>query len=345
MAKKEFDLVALAAAYARDTGIPLNHPGLAESFSEAAAKRLRGALTDPLLLHGSRTQNLFEAMVVSLGRFQLFTPEDVGRVHSPDRLRAPDFRVVLPEGDQWLIEVKNVRQPDPLNQVTRMTANYLASLERYADLVGVPLRLAFYWSVWNLWTLVPAAPFRTRGGALKIAMQDAMVASELGRLGDVMLWTTPPLRVLIEGSAERQLRMEPDASSITGGASLRIFSRGQELEDPKDRHLALILADYGEWRIEGPRILDGFEHGAAEFISSPEEPSEDGMDGIGSASRIFSRYFDQNTIAGDAVIQLAGEPVPEWFAPIATWDFKNSRLPLWVGYMHPASGNQDSRSD
>lgn len=343
MPKKEFDLIALAAAYAREQGIPLNHPGLADRFSDAAATRLRSALADPVLLHGSRTQNLFEAMVVSLGGYRLFKPEDVGRVHSAGTVRAPDFRAVLPEGDQWLIEVKNVRRPDPLDQTARMTTNYLASLERYTELAGVPLRLAFYWSVWNMWTLVPAAPFRTRGGSLKVDMQEAMVANELGRLGDVVLWTTPPLRVLIEGSAQRPLRVSLDGSLISGGASLRVFSRGLELTDARDRRLALILLDYGEWQVEGPTILEEVEHGAVEFVGAPEEPSEDGMDGIGTASRIFSRYFDQNTVAGDQIIQLAGEAVPDWFAPLAAWDFKNSRLPLWVGHMRPAAEPQAGR--
>lgn len=335
--EKEFDLIARAEAFARRQGLKLNDPSLADRFSAAAAERLRGALKDPVLLHGSRTQNLFEAMVVSLGRYRLFKPEDVGRVHAPARLRAPDFRAVLAEGDQWLIEVKNVRCKDPLKQVSRMTANYLASLERYAELVGAPLRLAFYWSTWNIWTLVAPDGFRSGGGGLRIELQDAVPASELGRLGDVHLWTTPPLRVLIRGSAERPIRIGQDGS-ISGGASLQIYSRGEELVDEKDRQLALILIDYGEWRAEGPRPVEGFEYGAVEFVAAPEEPSEDGMDGIGTASRIFSRYFDQHTVAGKEVILLSGEAVPDWFAPIASWDFRNSRLPLWVGRLRPAAG-------
>ena len=40
---------------------------------------------------------------------------------------------------------------------------------------------------------------------------------------------------------------------------------------------------------------------------------------------------------GKEVILLSGEAVPDWFAPIASWDFRNSRLPLWVGHLRPAA--------
>lgn len=275
-------------------------------------------------------------MVISLGGYKLFKPEDIGRVHSVETLRAPDFRIVLPDGGQWLIEVKNVRCSDPLEQNTRLTANYLASLDRYAELVGVPLRLAFYWSLWNMWTIVSPTPFLTRSGALRIKMQDAIPANELARLGDVHFWTTPPLRAVIRGSTEKPLMLDGDGIPVSGGAALQIFSRGVELKDPKDRRLALLLLEYGEWQVKGPTPLADAPNGAVEFMAAPEEPSEDGMDGIGTASRIFARYFDQNTLASGEIIQLSGEPMPDWFAPIASWNFKKSKLPLWVGHMHPA---------
>jgi hypothetical protein len=49
-------------------------------------------------------------------------------------------------------------------------------------------------------------------------------------------------------------------------------------------------------------------------VAAPEEPSDQGFDGIGWASRIFTRYFATRTVDGDQVIQLNGAPVPEWFA-------------------------------
>ena len=153
-AKKAFDLVALAAAFAQRHGVGLNDPALIERFLADAAPRLKAALADPTFLHGARTERMFEATVLSLGRFRLFKTEDIGRVHAATTYRARDFRVVLDDGDQWLVEVKNVRCENPEKQRATMSAAYLASLQAYADPVGAPLRLAFYWSRWNLWTVI-----------------------------------------------------------------------------------------------------------------------------------------------------------------------------------------------
>lgn len=142
---KAFDLLASVAAFARDHAIALNDPSLVERFVADATPKLKEALADPTLIYGSRTERLFEATVLSLGRFRLLKTEDIGRVHAADVSRAPDFRIVLDDGEQWLVEVKNVRSQEPFKQDTRMSAAYLASLQTYADMVGTPLKLAIFW--------------------------------------------------------------------------------------------------------------------------------------------------------------------------------------------------------
>ena len=106
-----------------------------------------------------------------------------------------------------------------------------------------------------------------------------------------------------------------------------VYSGEVELTDLRDRKLAEVLLFYGEWSVEGPlAITEGGEFAGVEFVAMPEEPSDQGWDGIGWASRIFSRYYAAQTIDGDQVIQLHGEAAPEWFAPLSDWDFKNSGL-------------------
>src|SRR3546814_2125443 len=63
-----------------------------------------------------------------------------------------------------------------------------------------------------------------------------------------------------------------------------------------------------------------------ELLATPEEVSESGIDRIGSASRIFSRYYRSETSTGTEVTQLLGEARPEWFQPLAKWDFESSKL-------------------
>lgn len=326
---KAFDLLASVAAFARERGIALNDPSLVERYIADAAPKLKEALIDSTLIHGSRTERLFEATVISLGRFRLLKTEDIGRVHSANACRAPDFRLVLSDGEQWLVEVKNVRCKNPLKQKTRMTAAYLASLQTYADTVGTPLKLAIFWSRWKIWTIISPGRFRSPNGDLRVKMEDAIVANESGKIGEVILMTKPPLRLVL-GAATKMpcsLSAEGLANFIIGSAKL--YSGAIELTDPKDRKLAEVLLLYGDWSLEGPFAVnnDG-EFGGVEFVANPEEISNQGWDGIGWASRIFSRFYGAQTIDGEHVIQLHGEAAPHWFAPLSDWDFKESKLPL-----------------
>jgi hypothetical protein len=63
--RKPFDLLASAAAFARERGIPLIEPALIDEFTANAARRLKLALGDPTLIHGTRAENLSEAMTLS----------------------------------------------------------------------------------------------------------------------------------------------------------------------------------------------------------------------------------------------------------------------------------------
>jgi hypothetical protein len=334
---KPFDLLASASEFARESGIPLNDPTFVESFLAAAKARLEAALADSTLLHGSRAERLFESTVLSLGHFMLLKTEDGGRVHSARRCRAPDFRVVLDDGEQWLVEVKNVRCEDPFKQRTTMSAAYVASLEAYSRAVGSPLRIAIYWSRWSLWTIIAPDTFRRRDGGLSVRMRDALMVNEFVRLGEVSIATRPPLRFVLRADREkpRTVNAAGEARFVIG--SVHIFSGEVELLDARDRRLAEILFFYGDWPMEGPfAVLEGDQLIGAEYVAEPPEPSNQGFDGIGWASRIFSRYFAIRTMEGDAVIQLRADAVPEWFAPLASWPFGESKLPLWLISVRPS---------
>lgn len=329
---KAFDLLASVAAFARDHAIALNDPALIERFVADATPKLEEALTDPTLIHGSRTERLFEATVLSLGHFRLLKTEDVGRVYAANTCRAPDFRVVLADGEQWLVEVKNVRGREPVKQKMQMSAAYLASIQIYADLVGAPLKLAIFWSRWKIWTVISPDRFRRPNGGLRITMMDAMMANESGKLGEVIIMTKAPLRLVLRASTDMPRSLSPEGLANFIIASAKLYSGNVELTDSKDRKLAEVLLLYGEWSISGPiAVNDGGEFGGVEFVAMPEEPSDQGWDGIGWASRIFSRYYAAQTIDDDEVIQLHGDAAPEWFAPLSDWDFENSKLPLLLG--------------
>lgn len=346
-ASKAFDLLASAASFARNKRIALNDPALVDRFLADARPQLAKALADKNLIHGSRTERLFETTVLTLGRYRMLKIEDIGRVHSAAKLRAPDFRVVLEDGTQWLVEVKNVRCKEPLKQRTSMTAAYLGSLRSYADMVGAPLKIALYWSLWNIWTIISPEPFLRPNGGLRISMTDAITANEFGKLGETMIATRPPIRLVLDPDISKPRLLGPgDEAKFTVGAA-RLFSGDTELTDRRDLKLAEVLFLYGDWLVAGPFArMEGGELAGVEYVAEPQELTEDqDFQGIGWASRIFSRFYATRTIDGDQVIQLHGEAAPDWFEPLGSWDFKTSNLPLLLGHIQPNDGSGQTEPD
>lgn len=328
--KPPIDLIALVARYAHAKRIPLNAPDLLDRFLADARTELGDALANPILLHGLRAESLFEATVLSLGSYRLFKTEDIGRVHADAQYRAPDFRILLEDGEQWLVEVKNVWRKDPTDQSIVLKPDYYESLRRYADALATPLRLAIFWSRWRLWTVIDPTRFLQADGSVAIEMMAAMAVTEFSRLGDRGIFLSAPLRLVLE----KQVTLPPGSDASAFEERLvqvaRIFHGEDELFDPRDRRLAVILLLYGTWELSHRVELDSDDRPIRiEMTAAPEEFDEElGIASLGFTSRVFTDYFATHTLEGDQIVQLRDDAAPEWFAPLHEWDFGTSRLPF-----------------
>src|SRR5260370_9021297 len=94
---------------------------------------------------------MFEARIVSLGRYKVLKTEDIGHVHPQGKYTAPDFRVVLKDDSQWLVEVKNVYDANPVRQRFRIGEPYLGKLAGYASVMKCQLKLALFWATAGPW--------------------------------------------------------------------------------------------------------------------------------------------------------------------------------------------------
>lgn len=148
------DPLSLFARFGREQRVSLRDPKSLELFSGFVKQWVAEALDNDALLHGQRTQNMFEALVISLGHYKLLKVEDTGRVHPEGKFVAPDFRVVLDDGRQWLVEVKNVYDREPSRQRLRLREIDITQRVDYAAAMGCPLKLALYWARWRVWTEV-----------------------------------------------------------------------------------------------------------------------------------------------------------------------------------------------
>ena len=169
--RKPFDLLSELAKFGLERGMSISHPDTISEFLTFAQSALSEAQSDSAVLHGQRVQAMFEAMLVSLGSFRLLKVEDSGPVHSDGSYAAPDFRIVLPDGQHWLVEVKNAYISDHRKQSRRfMTNGYREKLEKYALATGADLKLAVYWARWGIWTLVSPSRFVDSDGSVTLDM-------------------------------------------------------------------------------------------------------------------------------------------------------------------------------
>jgi hypothetical protein len=335
---KPFDLLREFAKFGAEQNVSLCDPQAKAAFGLYVDAAVERALRDPALLQGQRVEAMFEALVVSLGEYRLLKPEDIGRMF-PDRgFRAPDFRIVLKDGSNWLIEVKNVFEADPFRQRRKlMSRRYREELEAYAAATGGELKLAVFWAKWSLWTVVSPARLAPDGGDLTLNMMTAVKVNELASLGDQTIGTRPPLRLRLTMDPARTSPISPDGMVRVTISRAQIFCADAEVTDPVEQQIAWMFMNYGEWEAIGPEaVAAGDRLEAIEFRWAPRASSHQGFERIGSLSRMFARYFAEHTLHEKDVVRLRAPMRPEWFSPLVGPSYESRALPLWRFVLQPA---------
>jgi hypothetical protein len=333
---KPFDLLREFSRFGEGSDINLNDAAIRPAFGLHVEQMIDRALKDPILLQGQRAEAMFEALVVSLGEVKLVKPEDGGRVFAAEKMQPPDFRIVLKDGTNWLVEVKNVYVRNPIRQRRcLLKRNYRKSLDRYAAATGGKLKLAVFWARWSMWTLVDPERLAPGGGDLTLDMMNALKVSELASLGDESLGMRAPLLLRLSMDPERTSPVSPDGSVHLTIGKAQIFSDGFELSDRSDQQIAWTVMQYGDWETEEPRaVVDGDRLIALEFECAPPELSNQGFEIAGSISRMFARYYADQTMKNGEVVRIAAPAQPEWFGALRQKG-GDGRMPVWRFILNP----------
>jgi hypothetical protein len=333
---KPFDLLRELSRFGESSDINLNDAAIRPAFGLHVEQAIDRGLKDPILLQGQRAEAMFEALVVSLGEVKMVKPEDGGRVFAAEKMQPPDFRVVLNDGTNWLVEVKNVYVRNPIRQRRcLMTRNYRESLDRYAAATGGTLKLAVFWARWSMWTLVDPERLAPGGGDLTLDMMDALKVSELALLGDESLGMRAPLLLRLTMDPERTSPVAPDGSVHLTIGKAQIFSKGLELSDRSDQQIAWTVMQYGDWETGEPRaVIDGDRLIALDFECAPPELSDQGFETAGFLSRMFARYYADQTMKNGEVVRIAAPAQPEWFGALRQKG-GDGRMPVWRFILNP----------
>jgi hypothetical protein len=336
--KPPIDLLMTFARFGRQQRLSLRDPKAAEAFTGTVKEQLAEALGNEALLHGQRVQNMFEALVVSLGQYNLLKTEDTGTVHPQGKFTAPDFRVVLRDGAQWLIEVKNVHDADPGRQRFRIRTQDFDRLKAYAVEVNCPLKFALYWSQWRIWTLIDGDDLAPDGEKLTVDMFRATFVNQFAQLGDRIIGTTPPLKLRLAADTSKPRSVSPTGEvSFTIGRAI-LFSGDAEITDPVEQKITWILVQFGEWTGQEPKaVMNGNVLEGIEFEWTPSERANEdqNFEMIGTLSTMFSRHYAAETLDDGGVMQTEAELTPDWFAPLVATELRTAVLPLWRFVLQP----------
>lgn len=333
---KPFDLLTEFGKFSASNGVSLKAPDTLPEFLKHVEKELTGAKEDPALLHGQRTENMFEAMVVSLNRFKLFKVEDAAGIYPLEAFKVCDFRIVTLDDQHWCVEVKNFYQKDPINENYKLSTGYLDKLTSYANLTGARLKIAIYWARWSVWTLVAPEEFLTPNGGVSISFVQAIAGNELSVLGDLKIGMKAPLCLRLIADSEMTNKLEGDARAEFSIGGVKIFCDGTELIEPIDQQIALLFIYYGDWEGEGTdHKVNANDVAWVDVDFTPRDSKNEGFDFIGSLSTVFAKYYAQETLDDKGIHQLKAPTQPEWFKAIMDPNHKSNALPLWKFKMEP----------
>lgn len=336
---ERFDVLDLFARVTREDGLDFGSESSPDEVARKFASSIGLIRQIPTAVHGRRIQELFAYVAASLGSTTLIKAEDTGDIISDDAgIVVPDYRLVLVDRSQLLVEVKNCHSRSPKKAV-RLTPRYLAGLAEYGTLTNAPVFIAVYWSSWNLWTLTPVEDVPADG----LTLLSAALRNRMAMLGDEVLGTKAPLtfRVVTDPTAPRDLQANGRVEFRIGGVEL--YCAGVPITDKAERHLALQLILFGEWPETSTDVkLDGASVVHVDYDFAPHETTPgQGFEVIGHHSSLVSRRFHLLTTKDHAVTTVSPADDPGSLGLGIPDNYASKALPLWRLRVTPTPARRD----
>lgn len=332
-----FELFNLFALHGFKEKYSIHDKEAIAAFIKNASASIKRSTSNAALLHGLRAEAMFAAMVVSIGAVQMIKHEDSGEVYSAiNDLSIPDYRLMLADNTHIFVEVKNFYQGDDIEKVYSITTKYFNGLVKYAEIMGCKLMIAIFWARLGIWVMVPASAFIPRGNKYELSIVDAMYQNEMASIGDQLVGTKPPLRMVFHGE-QLSSQVSGDTKSVTMKIiDVQVYCADRIVTDPTELRIALYLMLYGKWNQEGPNYSEDGDHIIMEYICTPEEESDQGFEFIGWLSEMFSRYYLHSTSSEEGTVKSLRTTIsPGVLGSLIPDNFKGDALPLWRMTLQP----------
>lgn len=333
---EKFEILKLLKAFGKKEGYSFKDKHNGKRFSDMLESAFDKAKANPAILHGLRVESMFEYIAVSLNKCAVVKHEDDGEIYvNGQNVIPPDFLIILKTGQEFFVEVKNYYQTNPVAPY-RLKAGYLDKLQRYSSIFTKELKIAIYWTRWNIWTLTDISALKLEDNTYSLSMPDAIKGNEMSLLGDAWIGTTPPLtlKVLTDTTQPRFVDEKGKVKFTIG--SVELYCGDTRIDDDKEMSLAFYFMLFGDWYEKSPAEIEGNQLISLSFIfEPPERTTEQGFDMIGSLSGMVSRHFSAVTAPEGDVIKLSPRQEPEFFRIELPSNCKGKYLKLWCFRLMP----------
>lgn len=334
---KHFSLLRKLDDFAKAKGISLQDPNAARKFIPELFHAMEEHRRNPIRLYGLRTEAMFAYIAAAMGEATVISEEDSGTFYANDEnLRRPDYRIVLKDKSQFLVETKNFH-PKNEHSPYEIRVKYFASLARYSEITGTPLKFAIYWSHTNIWTLVDARNIEKYKSGYKITLPQAIKLNEMIVLGDCMIGSEFPIlfRLFADKSKPRNLDSSGEAPFTVG--SVKLLLKDKEIENEREKKLAWFLINYGNWEeTNKPVEVENNKIDYFDFVFTFSS-IEDGQDfaALGFLSQMLSRQYIGLTSPDEGIKSLTPQIDPSAIGLDMPLEWNGDVLKLCILYLRP----------
>ncbi len=296
-------------------------------------------IKSPTVLYGQRTEAMFAYVAASLGKTKLVKQEDDGTIFCSDpSVKIPDYRVVLQDGAQFLVEVKNVHRY--MGKGYSVPCDYMEHLLYYSQLLNTPLYFALYWPTWGLWMLIAPEDFIKEGNKYHIPLETMWKRNRMSMLGDALIATTPPLAIRFYTDKSKSRTVQQNGVVYFTIGAVELICNHRTITDDNEKKVAFSLMLFGGWSESTRAVFDAPDSQELDFIEfsySPEthdeEPSIPPL--VGAVSTIISRQYNSLTTENGEIHRLTPNVAPGFLGFILPESYKSNDLPLWIFHQQP----------
>lgn len=342
----KFEALEVFSAFSREHDYKLHSAEDIDKFLAKFSESLKASITNPILLHGKRMEALFGQLAAGLGNCKMVKSEDAGEVISDDsEILLPDYRLILKDGRQIFIEVKNSSAPNPRSSYI-LQKKYVEKLIRYSEFNSVPLYFAIYYRCLRIWTLLPVSSLIELKGKYSTSPLHSLAKSEMSLLGDLMIGTKLPLtfELVVDENKDAHIDDHNQASFICG--DIKMYCCEEEIEDLSEKNIAFFLMRYSRLDCSQPEAVmddNGKLHSVRYTFNSesPEDEEKYGFTIIGNLSSMITEAFNEHTVYEQQVTSITTKADPAVFSIEIPSDYKGQVLKLWRFSMQANSEFKD----